>query len=230
MLKCLHFECLVLYLCANFQIISYAKEETGMPFEAHPSPKVAENGEKLLYVKPQSGLVRTLSEFEMWFHDKFSLRQGDMNRVFEAMLDGAPEWFAAGYRIETPIGTFSPKLKLKRQVTDPDDISHDDVELDGIEFQPSKSFIKNMEYAVVRDGFRYVRKPQSNRLLNNQQHLEKALQQCIKEHGYATVASFAAHSGLTDHSARRQLDKWCYGDNPKLQFSRFGRIHIYTEI
>ena len=130
-----------------------------MPFEAHPSPKVAENGEKLLYVKPQSGLVRTLSEFEMWFHDKFSLRQGDMNRVFEAMLDGAPEWFAAGYRIETPIGTFSPKLKLKRQVTDPDDISHDDVELDGIEFQPSKSFIKNMEYAVVRDGFRYVRKP-----------------------------------------------------------------------
>ena len=27
MLKCLHFECLVLYLCANFQIISYAKEE-----------------------------------------------------------------------------------------------------------------------------------------------------------------------------------------------------------
>ena len=206
------------------------RKKTGMPFEAHPSPKVTENGEKLLYVKPQSGLVRTLSEFEMWFHDKFSLRQGDMNRVFEAMLDGAPEWFAAGYRIETPIGTFSPKLKLKRQVTDPDDISHDDVELDGIEFQPSKSFIKNMEYAVVRDGFRYVRKPQSNRLLNNQQHLEKALQQCIKEHGYATVASFAAHSGLTDHSARRQLDKWGYGDNPKLQFSRFGRIHIYTEI
>ncbi len=174
------------------------RKKTGMPFEAHPSPKVAENGEKLLYVKPQSGLVRTLSEFEMWFHDKFSLRQGDMNRVFEAMLDGAPEWFAAGYRIETPIGTFSPKLKLKRQ--------------------------------VIRDGFRYVRKPQSNRLLNNQQHLEKALQQCIKERGYATVASFAAHSGLTDHSARRQLDKWCYGDNPKLQFSRFGRIHIYTEI
>ena len=206
------------------------RKKTGMPFEAHPSPKVAENGEKLLYVKTQSGLVRTLSEFEMWFHDKFSLRQGDMNRVFEAMLDGAPEWFAAGYRIETPIGTFSPKLKLKRQVTDPDDITHDNVELDGIEFQPSKSFIKNMEYAVVRDGFRYIRKPQSNRLLNNQQHLEKALQQCIKERGYATVASFAAHSGLTDHSARRQLDKWCFGDNPKLQFSRFGRIHIYTEI
>ena len=211
----------IVSLCQLLDFSAMPRKKTGMPFEAHPSPKVAENGEKLLYVKPQSGLVRTLSEFEMWFHDKFSLRQGDMNRVFEAMLDGAPEWFAAGYRIETPIGTFSPKLKLKRQVTDPDDISHDDVELDGIEFQPSKSFIKNMEYAVVRDGFRYVRKPQSNRLLNNQQHLEKALQQCIKEHGYATVASFAAHSGLTDHSARRQLDKWCYGDNPKLQFSRF---------
>ena len=201
-----------------------------MPFEAHPSPKNAENGEKLLYVKPQSGLVRTLDEFETLFKDKYSLRQGDMERVFDAMLDGVPEWLAMGYRIETPIGFFAPKLKLKRQITNPDDIQHDDVELESIEFLPTKSFIKNLEYAIGSDGFRYVRKPQSNRLLNNLQHLENALQKCIQEHGYATVASFAAYSGLTDHSARKQLNKWCYGDHPILQISRFGRIHIYTEI
>jgi hypothetical protein len=139
------------------------RKKTGMPFEAHPSPKKTENGEKLFYVKPQSGLVRTLGEFEMWFHDKYSLRQGDMARVFDAMLDGAPEWFAMGYRLETPIGTFSPKLKLKRQVTNPDDIHLDDVELDGIEFQPSKSFVKNLKYAIGSDGFRYVCKPQSKK-------------------------------------------------------------------
>ena len=63
------------------------RKKTGMPFEAHPSPKVAENGEKLLYVKTQSGLVRTLSEFEMWFHDKFSLRQGDMNCLILNKVD-----------------------------------------------------------------------------------------------------------------------------------------------
>ena len=201
-----------------------------MPFEAHPTPKVAENGEKLLYVKPQSGLVRTLDDFEMWFKDKYTLRQGDASRVFEAMLDGAPEWLARGYRIETPIGTFSPKIRLKRQVTNPDDIRHDDVELEGIEFLPTKAFMKNLKHSIGLDGFRYVRKPQSSLIMNNQQHLEKALQKCIREHGYATVASFAAHRGLTDHSARKQLNKWCYGDIPKLQMSRFGRIHIYTEV
>ena len=206
------------------------RKKTGLPFEAHPSPKVAENGEKLLYVKPLSGMVRTLDEFERWFKDKYSFRQGDATRVFDAMLDGGPEWLAQGYRIETPIGTFAPKLRLKRQVTNPDDIRHDDVELEGIEFLPSKSFTKNLMHAIASDGFRYVRKPQSSRLLNNEQHLEKALQKCIGELGYATVASFAFHSGLTDYSARRQLDRWCYGNCPKLQMSRFGRIHIYTEI
>lgn len=205
------------------------RKTTGMPFEAHPSPKNAENGEKLLYVKPQSGLVRTLDEFDIWFKDKYSLRRGDAARVFEAMLDGAPEWLAMGYRIETPIGTFAPKLRLKRQVTNPDDIHHDDVELEGIEFLPTKSFMKNLKCAIGSD-FRYVRKPQANQLLNNQQHLEKALQKCIQEYGYATVASFAAHSGLTDHSARKQLNKWCRSDIPKLQMSRFGKIHIYTEV
>lgn len=205
------------------------RKKTGMPFEAHPSPKDAGNGEKLFYVKPQSGLVRTLDEFDTWFKDKYSLRKGDATRVFEAILDGAPEWLAMGYRIETPIGTFAPKLKLKRQVTNPDDIRHDDVELEGIEFLPTKSFIKNLKYATS-SGFRYVRKPQSTKLLNNQLHLEKALQKCIQEQGFATVASFAAHSGLTDHSARKQLNKWCYGDIPKLQMSRYGKIHIYTEV
>lgn len=206
------------------------RKNTGMPVEAHPSPKVAENGERLLYVKPQSGLTKSLDDFEIWFGDKYSLRKGEITRAFEAFLDGAPEWLAKGYRIETPFGTFAPKVRLKRQITDPDDIHHDDIELEGVEFQSVKAFTKNIQFAIGSEGFRYVRKPQSSRLLNNMQHLEKALQKCIQEYGYATVANFSFHSGLTSHAARRQLNKWCSGDSPRLQFSRFGRIHVYTEI
>jgi nucleoid DNA-binding protein len=109
------------------------RKNTGMPVEAHPSPKVAENGERLLYVKPQSGLTKSLDDFETWFGDKYSLRKGEITRAFEAFLDAAPEWLAKGYRIETPFGSFAPKVRLKRQVTDPDDIYHDDIELEGDE-------------------------------------------------------------------------------------------------
>lgn len=207
------------------------RKKNGMPFEAHPSPRKAENGESILYVKPLSGRVRTLQELESYFADKYSLRKGDMTRVFEAFLDAAPEWMAEGYRIETPIGTFAPRLKLKRQVTNPDDIRHDDVEVDGIDYQSIKPFEKNLKYQVCSDGFRYVRKPTSSRLMTNQQHLEKALRKSIEaNHGYTTVSSFAYYSGLTEHSARKQLDRWCFGANAILQMSRVSHAHIYTEI
>ena len=202
-----------------------------MPFEAHPSPLKAENGEKLLYVKPLSGRTRTIQDIENLYADRYSLRKGDMLRAFDAFMDIASQWMAEGYRIETPIGTFAPKIKLKRHVTDPDEIQHDDVELDGIDYQSIKPFEKALKYKIGVDGFRYVRKPTSSKLMSNLQHMEKALRRSIEANkGYTTVSSFALYSGLTEHSARNQLNKWCYGDSPKLQRSRFGHAIIYTEI
>ena len=204
-------------------------KKSGLPFEAYPSPKTAENGEKILYVKPQSGLQSTLAELENWCKERHALHPGDMARVFTAMLDSAPHLLAKGQRIETPIGTFVARLRLKRQETNPDHIGHDDVELDGVEFQPTKAFVRNVLRCIGMDGFRYVRRPQSSRIMENVTRLDQALHRCMKEQGYATVAQFAAYSGLTDHSARKQLNKWCQGDSPRLQMTRFGRIHIYTE-
>ena len=205
------------------------RKKTGMPFEVHPSPKKAENGEQLLYVKPESGRVRSLDDFETWFGDKFSLRKGDMTRVFDAFFDGAPEWFAKGYRIETPIGIFMPKIRLKRQETNPDSITHDDVELEGIDFLPTKSFIKKLKHEIGSNGFRYVRKPQSGRLIHNLEHLEKALYQSIRaNNGYTTVASLMYYSGLSKYSASKALAHWCYGENPKLKCSRYGHSDFYT--
>lgn len=207
------------------------RKKYGMPFEAHPTPQKNANGEPLLYVTPQSGLKRTLKELETYFGDKYSIRKGEMSRAFEAFMEAAPKWMAEGYRIETPIGTFSAKLELKRDVTNPDNIKHDDVELKGIDYRPAKQFEKELDIEIGSDGFRYVRKPMSSRIMNNIQHLEEALQKSIRaNNGYTTVASFAYYSHLTEHSARKQLNLWCTGNNPKLHMSRVSHAHIYTEI
>lgn len=196
------------------------RKKNGMPFEAHPSPMKAENGENLLYVKPKSGLKMTLDDIESWCLGHNALRKGDMMRTFDAFMDGAAYWMSRGFRIETPIGTFSPKIGLKRKETNPDNIKHDDVELQGIDYQSTKPFEKELEKEIGSDGFRYVRVPVSSRIMNNQEHLEKALQESLKaNNGYTTVRSFSYYSGLTEHSARKQLDHWCYGNNPKLQMS-----------
>ena len=207
------------------------RKKNGMPFEAHPSPMKAENGENLLYVKPKSGLKMTLDDIESWCLGHNALRKGDMMRTFDAFMDGAAYWMSRGFRIETPIGIFSPKIGLKRKETNPDNIKHDDVELQGIDYQSTKPFEKELEKEIGSDGFRYVRVPVSSRIMNNKEHLEKALQESLKaNNGYTTVRSFSYFSGLTEHSARKQLDHWCYGNNPKLQMSRVAHAHIYTEI
>lgn len=202
-----------------------------MPFEAHPSPMKAENGGNLLYVKPKSGLKMTLQDIETWCLGHNAIRRGEMERVFKAFQDGATFWMSRGFRIETPIGTFAPKIGLKRKETNPDNIRHDDVELQGIEYQSAKPFEKELASELSGEGFRYVRKPVSSRIMNNLEHLEKALQNSLKaNHGYTTVSSFSAHSGLTEHSARKQLDRWCYGDKARLMRSRVSHAIIYTEI
>ena len=47
------------------------------------------------------------------------LRYGELGRAFDAFIRVAGRYLAEGYRIDTPIGSFAPKLSLTKQVTDP---------------------------------------------------------------------------------------------------------------
>ena len=60
-----------------------------MPFEAHPSPMKAENGDNLLYVKPQRGLKLSLDDLETWCVGRNAIRKGDIERAFDAFIDCA---------------------------------------------------------------------------------------------------------------------------------------------
>ena len=62
--------------------------------------------------------------------------------VFDVVIDVVGLWLSDGYRVETPIGSFAPKLKLLGEHTDPKTIHGRDIEYAGIEFIPSKEFIK----------------------------------------------------------------------------------------
>ena len=62
--------------------------------------------------------------------------------VFDVVIDVVGLWLSDGYRVETPIGSFAPKLKLLGEHTDPKTINGRDIEYAGIEFIPSKEFIK----------------------------------------------------------------------------------------
>ena len=60
-------------------------------------------------------------------------------------------------------------------------------------------------------------------------HHTSALAESLKR-SYTTVRAFVYHAKLTLYSARKQLNDWTKGENPKLMKSRMELQDIYTEI
>ena len=205
------------------------RKNSGMCYEVHPTPVKGEDGRNLMYVRPKSGMKLTMEQLENYCERTYNMRYGEMSRAFDMFVRAAGRFLAEGYRIDTPIGSFAPKLSLTKQVTNPDEVRDRDVRLDGVEYNPGKLW--NNEMKKWHDGFRRYHNPDSQELLADQEKLEQMMRECIeKHHGYITAGMFSRYSGLTLYSARKQLNEWTKGDNPKLLKTARGKEHIYTEI
>ena len=123
-----------------------------MWYEVHPTPVKGEDGKNLVYVRPKSGLKLTMKELEGYCERNYALRYGELTRAFDIFLRAAGEFLAQGYRIETPIGSFAPRLSLAKQVTDPDAVNDRDVRLDGVDYNPGKLWDEAVDKWL--DGFR----------------------------------------------------------------------------
>ena len=205
------------------------RKNSGMWYEVHPTPVKGDDGKNLLYVRPKSGLKITMKELEDYCERINALRYGELSRAFDAFIRAAGRYLAEGYRIDTPIGSFAPRLSLTKQVTSPDEVKDRDVRLDGVEYNPGKLWNEAMK--KWHDGFRRYDNPNTQELMANKDKLEQMMRECIEKHnGYITAGMFSRYSGLTLYSARKQLNEWTKGDNPKLLKTRMGKEHIYTEI
>lgn len=204
------------------------RKTDGMPFEVHRSPSTNEDGQVVLYATPLSNRSKDLDEIESWLSISNVIKKGELQRSFNAFLDECARWLGEGYRVQTPLGVFSLKLGMKRKVTNPQEVRHDDAEFRNIEFRPSAEFLKKVKRKVKSEGFRYVRKADSTLLRANGNYMQEALYKSIHtEGGYTTVSSFMRHSGLSKYAATKQLRKWCTTNNPLLRERRLGHSILF---
>ena len=204
------------------------RKTDGIPFEVHRSPSTDDNGNVVLYATPQSNRIKEFKEIEGWLNAANIMRVGALQQSFDVFLDECVRWMSQGYRVQTPLGAFSMKLGMRRKITNPRQVRHDDVEFKGIDFRPSAEFTMLLKRKVECEGFRYVHKADSTILMANDGYMEEALRKSIKaDGGYTTVPSFMMHSGLSKYSATRKLDYWCAGDSPLLKRRKLGHSVIY---
>ncbi len=205
------------------------RKNKGMWYEVHPTPVKGSDGKNLLYVRPKSGMKLTMKQLEDYSERNYALRYGELTRAFDVFIRIAGRFLAEGYRIDTPIGSFAPKLSLTKQFTDPNEVKDRNVRLEGVEYNPGKLWTD--EIAKWLDGFRRFQNPDTQQILADKDKLEQVMRECLQQHhGYITTGMFARSSGLTLYSARKQLNEWTKGENPKLLMTPRGKEHIYTEI
>ena len=108
------------------------RKTDGIEFEIHPRPTKGEDGRPLLYVRPVKGRKKSYKELEAFCNTHYGLRPGELRMVFDVMKEVVGSWLSDGYRVETPLGSFAPKLKLYGEHTDPKAIHSRDIRYAGI--------------------------------------------------------------------------------------------------
>ena len=103
------------------------RKESGMWYEVHRTPIKGEDGQNIVYVRPKSGMKLNMKQLEDYCERMNYLRYGELSRVMDAFVRAAGRFLAEGYRIDTPIGSFAPKLSLAKQLTDADLVKDRDV-------------------------------------------------------------------------------------------------------
>lgn len=203
------------------------RKTNGIEIEIHPGPRKGEDGKPLLYVRPAKGHKKTVADMELFCAKYRGLSRSEFIRVFELALEVTTMWLKDGYRVETPFGSFAPKLKLMGEHTDPKTIRGKDVRYAGVDFKPCRRLVK--EAGNGREGFRKGNGPVGNSQMHDPQAMEAALRRSMGN-GFATIPVFMIFSGLKRDSARRYLDSLCRGNNPRFKKVLCGRLWHYIPV
>ena len=157
-----------------------SRKKDGMPFEVHPTPAKGRDGKNIVYAKPAMRDKLTMKGVEDFCSRNYGLRYGELSRAFDVFLRAAAELMAMGYRVDTPIGSFAPRLELTREITNPDEVKSHDIRFNGVDYNPGKRW--NEELERWSNGFRRLENVDTQELLADKNRLEDILQNCLQRH------------------------------------------------
>lgn len=133
------------------------------------------------------------------------------------------------------LGTFFLKLGFcpqtdeegvpqKAHFTNPADITGHDVHIDGIGFRPDQAFLQKLNDGIGT-GFENMtgRGHVGHTVHYSDEQFLQQLDSYLKEHRYLTRRTLIDHFGLSDHMARKWLERLTAQPQPRLRKERMGQ-------
>ena len=197
----------------------------GILFELQPRPTKGDDGKPLLYAEPVIKHRFDINDIDDFCAQYRHTSRGEVIRFANLLEEITTMWLRKGYRVETPFGSFAPKLKLIGEHTEPNRVLGMDVVYNGVEYIPSKQFIRDADCS--EHGFRKQRACVGNSQMHDTRAMDEALRKSVF-HGHITITNFMQWSGLKYHSAKAYLDSLCKGEKPRLSRYKEARSWHYV--
>ena len=200
------------------------RKTNGVLYELYPRPTKDEDGKPLLYAEPVITMKHSTRGLDEFCADYRGMSKHEVENALEVACNVCAMWLSKGHRVETPFGTFAPKIRLLGDHSDPDRVTGKDLMYAGIEFIPAKQFVADSDCS--REGFRRDDRFTKSKRVQGQEELMEALRKSIFN-GYITVKTFMIRSGMKQTTARNFLDSLCKGDTPLLRRFKEGQTMHY---
>lgn len=202
------------------------RKTNGIVYELFPRPTKDEDGKPFLYAEPVITVKHSVKELDAFCAEYRGMSRHSVETALSLACDICAMWLKKGHRVETPFGTFAPKIKLLGDHTDPNRVTGKDIVYDGVKFTAAKDFVNDADCS--REGFRRDDRFVKPKKAQSQEELDQALRKSIYG-GYITVKTFMARSGLKQTTARNYLDSLCKSDTPLLRKVKEGQtMHYYV--
>ena len=200
------------------------RKTNGVLYELYPRPTKDEDGKPLLYAEPVITMKHSTRGLDEFCADYRGMTRHEVENALEVACNVCAMWLSKGHRVETPFGTFAPKIRLLGDHSDPDRVTGKDLVYSGIEFIPAKQFVKDSDCS--REGFRRDDRFTKPKRVQGQEELMEALRKSVFN-GYITVKTFMIRSGMKQTTARNFLDSLCKGETPLLRRFKEGQTMHY---
>lgn len=136
------------------------------------------------------------------------------------------------------LGTFSLNIGLKpvideqgvvhkRQVTDPKEITGNDIVVTGIAFKPDIEFTRLATQRPVRFRHSELRGIVGHSVCYTREEMIETLFSYLDKYGTISRGTFVMGWNLTRHQAQKWLRELCTGDNPPLLETRPTNAYVY---